>query len=399
MKDLARPRPPAVPSNFTVPCWIFCGSIFSIFLLLLAPTLAFAQTSGFEVRGYAKNLGIRAASAFDGKAYVLDVSRLRLRGLADAGSRLHAEVWLDSEVLAGSFLRTADYQFARGSARRPFVDLDWTILSTGDVLIRQQLFRAFATAYLGPSQLTVGRQRIAWGTGFAWNPTDLFNPFNPAAIELDEKAGVDAAYLAVPLGALSRFEVAVAPGRVRAEASAAVRASTHVGEYDLAAMAGVFREDVVVGGDFAGYVGNAGFRGEAAYTFAERGDDYLRAILNADYTFAGGYYVLAEVYFNGSGTRDRGAYDLAALLDGRTFNLAKDYAAVSVGHAFTPLLAGSLYGLANLDDQSALAGPALAYSLRENLDVSAATYLFLGEAGTEFGAQRNVYFASIQVYF
>ena len=379
---------------------MFC-SLKSFFLLLALAAFALpapAQPLRFEVRGYAKNLSVRAASAFGGDAFFLNLSRLRTRGLLDAGTRLHAEVWLDSEVWLGSFLATPGARLLTAPRRAPFADLDWTVLSTPDVLLRQQFFRAFATAYLGQTQLTVGRQRIAWGTGFAWNPTDLLNPFDPAGIELDEKAGVDAAYVAVPLGAFSRLEGVVAPGRRRAEASAAVRAGTHVGEYDLSAMAGVFREDVVVGGDFAGYLGNAGVRGEAAYAVARGRADYLRLVLNADYTF-GGTYALAEFYYNGTGTRDPDAYDLAALLDGRAFNLAKDYLAVSAARAVTPLFGAGLYSLVNLDDQSALAGPSLTYSLAENLELSAAAYLFLGAPGTEYGAQKNIYFGALQYYF
>ena len=125
----------------------------------------------------------------------------------------------------------------------------------------------------------------------------------------------------------------------------------------------------------------------------------LRAVLNADYNFAGGYYVLVEVYFNGQGTRDREAYDLGALLSGETFNLAKEYLAASVAKSITPLLNMALYSLVNLDDQSSLVGPALVYSLGDNLELSASTYLFLGARDTEFGAQKHVVFASLQYFF
>lgn len=352
-----------------------------------------------RLSGYAKNLGIRSSSFFTNEAYLLDVSRLRLRTRLDASSQFHAEVWLDTELLLGSFLGTPDYTFSQGLERTTFLDLDWTVEAGRRHLLRQQLFRAFATLYVGQVQLTAGRQRIAWGTGFAWNPTDLLNPFNPAAIELGEKAGVDAAYASVPLGDFSRIEAVVAPGRRRHQTSAALRASTNVSEYDVAALVGRFREDVVLGGDFAGYVGNAGLRGEAALTFADGGRRYLRAILNADYSFPGGYYALAELYFNGSGTSDKAAYDFAALLRGAGFNVARHYGATSVARAITPLLGASFYSLANFDDRSALVGPALTYSLAEDLELSLAAYFFLGAADTEFGRQAHAFFGTVQYYF
>ena len=375
---------------------------FSIALLLflaLTPFLASAQPATFELHGYAKNLGIRSSSILNNEVYLLDISRFRTKGRLGVGEWLHAEVWLDTELLLGSFLETPEFELGRAIERTTFFDLDWTIADGKRYQVQQQLFRAFATVYVGQTQVTMGRQRIAWGTGFAWNPTDILNPFNPGAIELGEKAGVDAAYVNIPIGAFSRIETVVAPGRRQGQTSLATRAGTNWREYDVSIMGGRFREDWVVGGDFAGYVGNAGLRGEAAYTWNDDGRNYLRAILNADYNFAGGYYVLVELYFNGQGSRDKADYDLTAVLAGETFNLAKDYAAASVAKSITPLLAGTLYSLINLDDQSALVGPSITYSLAENLELAASTYFFLGPSDTEFGAQEHVFFASLQWYF
>ena len=203
----------------------------------------------------------------------------------------------------------------------------------------------------------------------------------------------------MPLGAFSWIEAVVAPGRRRGQSSIAARAGANWREYDVSVMGGSFRRDWVFGGDFAGYIGKAGFRGEAAYTWNDDGRNYLRAILNADYNFPGDYYVLVELYFNGQGSRHKDDYDLTALLSGETFNLAKEYVAASVGRAITPLMVGALYALVNLDDQSALVGPSLSYSLAENLELAASTYFFIGANDTEFGAQEHVFFASLQWYF
>jgi len=370
------------------------------FLLCVALTAgaAMAQTT-FEFRGYAKNLGLRSSSILTNEAYVLDVSRLRTRGLLTVGERLHAEAWLDTELLLGSFLKTPEFVLDQSLARSTFLDLDWTIADGSEYVLRQHLFRVFATLYVGQAQVTVGRQRIAWGTGFAWNPTDLLNPFNPGAIELNEKSGVDAVYLRIPLGTFSSVEAVVAPGRQQRTGSAALRAGTNWREYDVSVMGGLFREDWVLGGDFAGYVGNAGLRGEAAYTWRKEGRNYLRAVLNADYNIAGGYYVLVEAYFNGQGTRAKEEYDLEALLSGETFNLAREYLAASVSKSITPLFNAALYSLVNLDDRSSLVGPSLFYSLGENLELSAGTYVFVGASDTEFGAQKHIVFASLQYYF
>ncbi len=367
-------------------------------LLSFAGALPGQDLSG-GFNGYAKNLVIVSKSLFTGDAYLLNISRLRTSGSLSAGNFLHGELWLDHELLAGNFLKTTEFRLSPALARPSFADLDWTVSENDDHQLRQRLFRAFATVYLKQTSLTVGRQRIAWGTGFVWNPTDLFNPFNPAAIELDEKAGVDAAYLSLPLGSLSRFESAYAPGRGRLNASAAVRLSGHAGEYDFALMAGDFQNDKVVGGEFAGYLGGAGLRGELAYTRRDGDDDFLRAVLNADYNFPNDLYMFVEFHFNGQGSWQKENYDFEDLLAGRAFNLAQLYLAASLNKRLSPLLSTSLYAIANLNDRSALVGPAVTYSLATNLELALSAYLFPGAADSEYGRLSTTYFAFLQFYY
>jgi len=360
-----------------------------------------AQNVFLGFSGYAKNLTIRSNSILTNNSFLLNVSRLRAKGILDFGRRNHIEIWLDTELLAGDFLNTLEFELSEEAERPTFVDLDWNLTKGNNYQARQSLFRAFTTFYFGNAELTLGRQRIAWGTGFAWNPTDLFNPFNPAAIELEEKSGVDAVYLAIPFGSLSRLEAAFAPGRKRLKSSAAVRFSSNLGDYDFSIMAGEFQKDRVIGGDFSGYIGGAGFRGEFAYTWSDRGSNFVRAILNADYSFPNDYYAFIEFYFNGQGTSNKKDYLLFIddLLSGQIFNLAKHYFAASVIKSVTPLLGLNIYGIFNLNDKSYLIGPALTYSLATNLEIAASIYFFNGAGDSEFGLQKSSYFAYLQYYF
>lgn len=360
-----------------------------------------SQELSLGFSGYAKNLTIRSNSILTNNAFLLNVSRLRAKSILDFGSRNHTEIWLDTEVLAGDFLNTLEFELSEEAERPTFVDLDWNLTKGNNYQARQSLFRAFTTFYFGNAELTFGRQRIAWGTGFAWNPTDLFNPFNPADIELEEKRGVDAAYLAIPFGSLSRLEAAFAPGRKDLKASAAVRLGSNLGSYDFSIMAGEFQKDRVLGGDFAGYIGGGGFRGEFAYTWKEKDSNFFRAILNADYSFPHDFYAFIEFYFNGQGTTNKKDYPLFIddLLSGRIFNLAKHYFAASVIKSVTPLLGLNIYSIFNLNDRSSLVGPAMTYSLATNLEIAASVYFLNGANDSEFGFQQTSYFAFLQYYF
>lgn len=362
-------------------------------------TLPLTAQPSFQINGYAKNLTIYSKSILDDKKYVLNINRFRTKAILDFGEKMHSEIWLDTELLAGNYLSTMDFTLSKSIERPNFTDLDWTLSDGKNHQLQQSLFRAFTTLYTGSTEIKVGRQRIAWGTGFVWNPTDLLNPFNPAAIELEEKNGVDAVYGVLPFGSLSRFEAAYAPGRGALKASTAARLTTNWRDYDLAMMAGDFQGSFVFGGDFAGYIGGGGFRGEFAYTRQDGAANFLRAVINADYNFPGDWYAFVEFYFNGQGETDKKKYNLTDLFSGNVFNLARHYLALSVTKSITPLLTFSAYNITNLDDHSALIGPAITYSLAENLELSLSSYFFLGANDTEYGQLENSFFGSLQFYF
>jgi hypothetical protein len=315
------------------------------------------------------------------------------------GNFSHSEIWLDTEALLGSYLDTPDYTLSQSFERPTLFDLDWTVREEKSFLLRQNVFRAFTSFQTEKIQATLGRQRIAWGTGFVWNPTDLLNPIIPVSIERDEEEGVDAAYLAIPLSPLSRGEAAFAPGDNGGESSGAIRLSTNLLTYDISLMGGEFREDFVVGSDFAGYIKGAGFRGEFSYTWKEEERDFFRGILNGDYNFPHGIYVILELYFNGEGTTNKDEYDYESLLSGESLSLAKHYLAGYMSMNITPLMGIGLYSIVNLDDGSSLIGPSMNYSVIENLDFSLSTYTFTGSDDSELGSQGNSYFAFLQYYY
>ena len=366
--------------------------------LLCSPPKANAQVET-SFSGYAKNLGIRSNSFLSSDPYYLNISRVRTVGRVNVNAAIHAELWLDTELLTGSFVRTFDFQLANAMERTGLLDLDWTLSSGSTHQLQQSLFRAHASLYLDNFQLTVGRQRIAWGTGFVWNPTDILNPVSPTTIERDEKFGVDALYAVVPLGPLSQIEAVWAIGRNASFSSYATRASFNVGEYDIAFMGGTFRESWVLGGDVAGYLGDAGLRGEWALRVPEKGPVQIRTIVNADYNFASGYYIVAEFHYNSPGNTSSINYDLGALFDGTVLNLAELYSAFIVSKSLTPLISANVYSLFNLNDGSGLAGPAVSWAMLQNVELSLSSYLFFGKGGSEFGLLRNAYFGSLQVYF
>jgi len=349
--------------------------------------------------GYYKDLFTRSETFFGRETVINDLKRYRLQGSADVGSWLHIETTFDNEWYVGSFVNSSDFTLARQLQRPFFVDATWKIADENSFYWQATVFRGFAQFYTPVADITVGRQRVAWGTGLVWNPTDLLNPFNPIQLERQERLGVDAARAEVPLGITSKLDLVFAPQSKGRKSSAAARVRTTLANYDVSLMGGRFRKNTVLGFDWSGDIHGGGFRGEGAYTFADQGKDYFRFVLSGDYTFSNGLYLFGEFFYNGQGATRKEEYDLTLLLGGEAVGLARVYLALGASYDITPLWHGDFYGIFNMTDGSRLVGPALSYSLSENVDLAAGVYFFGGSEGSELGSLANIYFAQFQWFF
>lgn len=370
-------------------------------LLAVAPCCSGASVAEETVafKGYYKTLLALSRTTFPlEERYALDLNRLRLEARGQPQEWLGFEVQYDHEALLGGFLETA--QFAQLQAMPPMTywDLEDDYVDRGSLFARHRLHRGYVRFAAPIADALVGRQRVAWGSGRFWNPTDLLNPFNPIALEREERPGVDAVLLQRNLGPLSRVSVVYAPQR-DAPSSRALRYRTNFAATDVALVAGEFRGDRVVGFDVVGRVGEGGVRVEAARTRPEAGEDYTRLVAGIDYAFANTLTMTLEYYRNGQGSRDEGAYDLPRLHAGLVQNVGRRYAAAQVRYDFTPLLRSDNVLIVNTDDGSRFFAPSLVYSVTANFDWSVGVRLFGGATSSEFGSFHNLYYTYVQYFF
>jgi hypothetical protein len=370
-------------------------------LALFAPWAASAaEEAAMSFKGYYKNLLVDSRTAFPrAEDYTLDLNRLRLELRGRPVQWFGYEVQYDNEALLGNYLDTA--QFARSKTAKPaaYWDLEDAYLDRGTVTARHRLYRGFVSVNTAAADLRLGRQRIAWGSGRLWNPTDLLNPYNPALLEREERPGVDAALLEANLGALSRLSVVYAPPVEPARASTALHFRSNFAGTDVALLAGEFHGDRVAGLDLIGRFGDAGVYAEMARTRPESGDSYARAVVGAEYAFANTLTVGAELYYNGRGATDRARYDFARLFVGDIQNVARHYIGARLKYEFTPLLRTENVLILNRDDGSRFFAPGLVYSLTQNWDWAAGAQFFAGAGDSEYGRFHDVYYTYVQWFF
>ncbi len=269
-----------------------------------------------------------------------------------------------------------------------------------------QVTRAFADLTLGEKiSLRLGKQKLSWGTGYAWNPTDLFNvvkdPLKPTA----ETEGVNAIRLEAPVGP-ANISVVTAPEKTLAQSRWAGKVKTSLENIDLSISTyGGGAQRRSVGFDFAGSFKDVGLHGEI---LAARGSDlrqkedpwYAKGVFGGDYAFTGGTYVALEYYHNEEGFATAGDYlayltaDMAGLgspagatgldaLLGQANGAMKDYLFAQVTRPFGQYFTAEGTVLYNLKDYSSILAPTLKYSLNQNTTLALKGVVPGGEKGTE----------------
>lgn len=331
--------------------------------------------------------------------FTLDLNRLRLRLEGEPIDRVRIDVQSDNELLLGSYIRTSQYALTKDRGAPTVFDLDHVYTSGDDFVARHRLYRATVSWSGANTDVKLGRQRVALGTGQFWSPLDLLNPIDPTRLERDYRSGVDAVLVEQKLGAIARFDGVYAPatGRARSIAAGYMHANTRGTDYSI--LAGTFRGDNAVGVDFARGIGGLGIRGEATMTRPDSGSSYSRVLLAADYGFRNTLTVTAELYYNGQGASAPERYDLAAQLAARVLNVGQHYGAMASSYEITPLVKLAAYVVRNFDDRSGVLWPRLEYAATTNLVLAAGVQRFTGRPVSEYGRFPTLAHGELRWFF
>lgn len=358
-----------------------------------------AGDAGVAFSGHLKSMLVASRTSLGPpQSYGLDASRLRLELKGQVTPDLGVDVQYDNEVLVGDYVGTPEFALRSSQGRRTWWALDHVYAGGRNVEGRQQLRRAAATVSRGATDLRIGRQRVALGTGRFWSPLDLLNPVDPVSLEPGEREGVDALLLESKRSATSRVSIVYAPVRDRRDyVLGQWHANTRGVDYSL--VAGRIPEGTLVGVDLAGQVGGAGVRAEWTVTHGTDGKRPQRFVVGWDYAFPNTLAITAELYYDGTGSNDPTRYDLAGLLAGRRQTVAQRYAGLSTRYEVTPLLRWENWLVRNVDDRSWYVSPRLTWSVRQDFDLAAGVQLFGGNARSEFGVRHTVWFAYAQWFF
>jgi len=286
---------------------------------------------------------------------------------------------------------------------RRWFDLTHEIKNEGKNATLLRLDR-ISVAYTGDKTvLRFGRQAISWGNGLLFTPMDIFNPFDPTAVDKEYKSGDDMLYGQYLLNNGNDMQVVAVVRRdllsgdvEQDESSLALKYHGFLGgnEYDL--LVSEHYGQRVLGLGASTDLGGAIWRGDLVWTDTDS-DSIISVVGGVSYSgvAAGHNWTgLLEYYYNGFGQAD-GDYSaggLAAnpellhrLARGELFNLGRHYLGGSLMLEVSPLLNFTPNIFVNLTDPSALAQVVLSYDWKQDIQLLAALNVPIGPGGSEYG--------------
>jgi hypothetical protein len=384
-----------------------------VLLIMMAGLLFVAQASGTWRDNLALNGYVRASpTAWKTPSYlgggtawnVADLIHTRENLRCYGWNRLTLDFELKTRLIHGDVVRQLLGQATQTARGGSYFNWERTFVDEEHVVLTSEVDRLSADWTSGPLEVTLGRQRIAWGTNLVWNPIDLFNPSSPLDFDNEEKPGTDAARVQLYVAPASRLEMAVAPQREADRTTAAATAVFNKWSYDWVFVAGRRGAETVGGLAWAGNIRGGGFRGEVLCAVPRQSgphsDSYVVVAVDGDYTFSSSLYLHGSVLYNGLGTTgDAGGPRLLEALQAGELSPGRMSLLAEVGRQLSPLTRVGLSGILNPYDLSSYLGPTFTWSVLTNLDMTAMGLVFGGGGSTEFGGDGGIVMARIKYSF
>lgn len=363
-----------------------------IFVLVLKATLLIAQDSvrvkKFEIRGYAKDLQTLTFNKDLSELISGNFIHNRLNFKYKPVAGFTAALEMRNRIFWGEEVRIAPGLSSGLRYPSESVDLSHTWFETEGMLFHSNIDRLWMEYSAAQWSVRVGRQRINWGIGTAWNPNDLFNTFNFLDFDYEERPASDAVKVQYRMGTMSNLELAVArTGAETENVIAAGRYFTNRWNYDFQFLAGWYMNQPTAGAGWSGSIGNTGFKGELQYFF-DRGEwpSQLNILVEADHIFNNGWYVRAGALLNNRGLDKPISFlDVSSLdLSPRNPMPTKWNLLTTVAKEITPLFTANAGFVYAPQTNLLILLPSLQYNLATNLDVSLVWQSFFAELPVGF---------------
>ncbi len=298
---------------------------------------------------------------------------------------------------------------------------------------RNFLDNAYVKFYFKYADLTVGKQQLSMGSGYAWNPTDLFNK-KDITDPTYEQPGHNALRLDIPIGSRINITSIYAPAADWKYSDLLVKFKVRIARFDVALIAAqkhwnysdarifdpvkfdyyhINTKRHILGADLSGELLGLGVRAEGTYnnvsvsnkeenqyqlalgelnTISARifqpmkiDEHFYELVVGSDYTFDFQTYVMIEYYKNTAGKNDYRNYtfnDWMQYLVAERRAINQDQIYFYSSHPLTDLINVGSSAIFSISDGSTALIPTITYNIFENVDLTAFGNFYFGKEGT-----------------
>jgi hypothetical protein len=277
----------------------------------------------WTLNGYLKNLqtGIFTNNPL-GDTYQQDNllhNRLNFRWFPNEHFTLRAE--LRTRAFYGDLVRVnPNYAALIDNVNNDHFDWSTIILDRPSWVVHTMLDRFYLEYNNKDWEFRAGRQRINWGINTVWNPNDIFNAFAFTDFDYEERPGSDALSIKRYTGFASSIELVAKAADSWSESVIASRWQFNRWAYDFQLIGGYVKNQLTLGGGWAGSIKNVGFKGEWTTFFPLETDlpTSFALSLGTDYIFENSLYLNGGYLYNSNGSTNQ---DISQLFN---FELAAD---------------------------------------------------------------------------
>lgn len=281
------------------------------------------------------------------------------------------------------------------------VNLSWMPVRTNHVLLHYLPDRLYTEWRNSDWTVRLGRQRINWGINTVTNPNDLFNIYSFYDFDYPERPGSDAIRIQRYVGVDSRWELAASPARSFEQSTIALLYGFNRSGYDIQLISGYYRERIVFGGGWAGYIGQSGFKGEVMLFTPQTGDrpearntTDLVFGLSIDHMFPSSLYLIVEGLYNRAGGQESFILQSAAFTANNP-SLSRFQITTQASYTFSPIFNGSLAVIWYPDEKGFFLSPSITQSLHQDIDLTILAQIFTGDSNSPLSGAGQVLAGSL----
>ena len=255
-----------------------------------------------------------------------------------------------------------------------------------------KVYRLYAGYEDAQNRVLAGLINISMGVGRIWNPTNLFNPKNPYALEPDEVFGVAGVSYTRHVNDTSSLTV-VASQRADDTFKYAGRYKSFLEFADIGISMLSSNKTKMLGYEIEANLLDTGIELRSEGAYIKDDTEFFQGIIGADYGFVNGVTLIGEVLY--SSKKFSFAEQELHLNSDISQNIVHSnvYTALSLKYSFNIFLDGSLLYIESFNEaDSRFISPSLTYTLNDYNALVLSSMLQYGSAESEFGRLENSYF-------